>query len=126
MKIVSVVGARPQFVKLGMMVRAFGRAAQAPADLEHVIVHTGQHYDRSLSDVFFDELELPAPDGTGPGLRGLQTRYDPRNGPGCPDALVEHDEVASGQDGKLGPRALVVGNREVAQPNENGGRPVRQ
>jgi UDP-GlcNAc3NAcA epimerase len=75
-KIVSVVGARPQFVKLGMMARAFGRAVETASDVEHVIVHTGQHYDRSLSDVFFDELELPSPDmnlGVGSGPHGAQT-----------------------------------------------------
>lgn len=72
MKIVSVVGARPQFVKLGMMGRAFERVA----GVEHVVVHTGQHYDRRLSDVFFDELNIPEPDlnlGVGSGSHGTQT-----------------------------------------------------
>jgi UDP-N-acetylglucosamine 2-epimerase len=55
MKIVSVVGARPQFVKLFPITRAI------PAGIEHQIVHTGQHYDESLSQVFFDELQIPRP-----------------------------------------------------------------
>jgi len=70
-KIVSVVGARPQFVKLAPI----DKAARA-AGVEHVIVHTGQHYDPMLSDVFFTELGISAPDvhlGVGSGSHGVQT-----------------------------------------------------
>ncbi|MHA7862048.1 non-hydrolyzing UDP-N-acetylglucosamine 2-epimerase [Tessaracoccus sp. Y36] len=72
MKFMSVVGARPQFVKLGPIVRA----AQQHDDVEHIIVHTGQHYDPLLSDVFFRDLGIPAPDahlGVGSGTHGRQT-----------------------------------------------------
>lgn len=55
MKIVSVVGARPQFVKLFPITRAI------PTGVNHQIVHTGQHYDESMSQVFFDELQIPRP-----------------------------------------------------------------
>ncbi|MFD6817600.1 non-hydrolyzing UDP-N-acetylglucosamine 2-epimerase [Microbacterium sp. NPDC059771] len=71
MKIVSVVGARPQFVKLAPI----HHAARA-AGVEHVIVHTGQHYDPLLSDVFFEDLGIGAPDvhlGVGSGSHGVQT-----------------------------------------------------
>lgn len=71
MKIVSVVGARPQFVKLAPIAKA-----AAAAGVEHVIVHTGQHYDPLLSDVFFDDLGIAAPDvhlGVGSGSHGVQT-----------------------------------------------------
>ncbi|MGM7672162.1 non-hydrolyzing UDP-N-acetylglucosamine 2-epimerase [Microbacterium sp. A93] len=71
MKIASVVGARPQFVKLA----AIHKAAKA-AGVEHIIVHTGQHYDPMLSDVFFEELGIGAPDvhlGVGSGTHGVQT-----------------------------------------------------
>ncbi|KQX06393.1 MULTISPECIES: non-hydrolyzing UDP-N-acetylglucosamine 2-epimerase [unclassified Leifsonia] len=71
MKILSVVGARPQFVKLAPIAHAAGAAG-----VEHVIVHTGQHYDPMLSDVFFDELGIPAPAvhlGIGSGSHGVQT-----------------------------------------------------
>jgi UDP-N-acetylglucosamine 2-epimerase (non-hydrolysing) len=70
-KIVSVVGARPQFVKLAPIAKA-----AAEASVEHVIVHTGQHYDPLLSDVFFDDLGIAAPDvhlGVGSGSHGVQT-----------------------------------------------------
>lgn len=71
MKVLSVVGARPQFVKLGPVAHALAEAAA-----RHVIVHTGQHYDPALSDVFFAELDIPAPDvhlGVGSGSHGVQT-----------------------------------------------------
>ena len=76
-RIVSIVGARPQFVKLAPMCRAVA-AHNAKGDgtpVEHVIVHTGQHYDPELSEVFFDELEIPRPDfnlGVGSGPHGRQ------------------------------------------------------
>lgn len=71
MKVLSVVGARPQFVKLSAIARDFRHN-----DVEHVIVHTGQHYDPMLSDVFFKDLEIPQPDdslGIGSGSHGVQT-----------------------------------------------------
>ncbi len=72
MKVLSVVGARPQFVKLGPVAQALARTG----DIEHVIVHTGQHYDAAMSDVFFEDLKIPAPDvhlGVGSGSHGVQT-----------------------------------------------------
>ncbi|HEU5156434.1 MAG TPA: UDP-N-acetylglucosamine 2-epimerase (non-hydrolyzing) [Streptosporangiaceae bacterium] len=71
LKILSVVGARPQLVKLGAMAAAFRGTPH-----RHVIVHTGQHYDAELSDVFFTGLDIPAPDrhlGVGSGTHGAQT-----------------------------------------------------
>ena len=70
-KIVSVVGARPQFVKLAPIAEA-----ATAAGAEHVIVHTGQHYDPMLSDVFFRDLGIPEPAvhlGVGSGSHGAQT-----------------------------------------------------
>ncbi|GAA3336038.1 UDP-N-acetylglucosamine 2-epimerase (non-hydrolyzing) [Amorphoplanes nipponensis] len=71
MKVLSIVGARPQLVKLAPIAQAF-----AGTDHEHVIVHTGQHYDVNLSDVFFTGLGIPDPDvhlGVGSGSHGVQT-----------------------------------------------------
>ncbi len=70
MKIVTVVGARPQFVKMAFVSRAW------PAGVEEVVIHTGQHYDRNMSDVFFEELGIPEPAhhlGVGSGSHGAQT-----------------------------------------------------
>jgi len=71
MKVMSIVGARPQLVKLAPIAHAF-----AGTDHQHVIVHTGQHYDVNLSDVFFTGLGIPDPDvhlGVGSGSHGVQT-----------------------------------------------------
>ncbi|HWS37562.1 MAG TPA: UDP-N-acetylglucosamine 2-epimerase (non-hydrolyzing) [Actinoplanes sp.] len=71
MKVLSVVGARPQLVKLAPIAAAFDATEH-----EHVIVHTGQHYDADLSDVFFSGLGIPDPDvhlGVGSGSHGVQT-----------------------------------------------------
>ncbi|MFE7135422.1 non-hydrolyzing UDP-N-acetylglucosamine 2-epimerase [Streptomyces sp. NPDC057638] len=71
MKVISIVGARPQLVKLAPIAAAF-----AGTEHEHVIVHTGQHYDADLSDVFFEGLGIPDPDvhlGVGSGSHGTQT-----------------------------------------------------
>ena len=71
MKILSVVGARPQFVKLAPIHQAVVDAGHC-----HVIVHTGQHYDPLLSDVFFSELGIPEPDDNlhvGSGSHAVQT-----------------------------------------------------
>ena len=71
MKVMSIVGARPQFVKLAPIAAAMGAAGH-----EHVIVHTGQHYDAAMSDVFFADLSIPQPDvhlGVGSGGHGAQT-----------------------------------------------------
>ncbi|BAK35580.1 UDP-N-acetylglucosamine 2-epimerase [Microlunatus phosphovorus NM-1] len=71
MKVVSVVGARPQFVKLAPIAHALQAAGH-----EHMIVHTGQHYDPNLSDVFFSGLGIPESNihlGIGSGSHGVQT-----------------------------------------------------
>lgn len=57
MKIVTIVGARPQFIKAAVLSAAFAKLQ----DLQEIIVHTGQHYDANMSDIFFDEMDIPKP-----------------------------------------------------------------
>lgn len=57
-KIVTVVGARPQFIKLAVV----SRVLRQQPEFQEVLVHTGQHYDHNMSDVFFDEMDIPKPD----------------------------------------------------------------
>jgi len=72
MKIATVVGARPQFIKAAVV----SRALRVTPGVEEISIHTGQHYDRNMSDIFFKELEIPKPDyylGIGSGPQGAQT-----------------------------------------------------
>ncbi len=77
MRVVSIVGARPQFVKLAPVSRAMADGSVTGGEpIEDIIVHTGQHYDAGMSDIFFEELEIPKPGvhlGVGSGLHGAQT-----------------------------------------------------
>lgn len=76
MKLVSIVGARPQFIKLAPLVRqiaSYNTDGRHNA-IEHRIVHTGQHYDHEMSDVFFDELDLPVPDYRLPSCPGSHAK----------------------------------------------------
>ena len=73
-KILTVIGARPQIIKAAALSRAI--KSHFSASLHEVIVHTGQHYDANMSQVFFDELGIPAPNynlNTGSGSHGKQT-----------------------------------------------------
>ena len=71
-KVLSIVGARPQFVKAATI----SRVLQNKSEVEEIIVHTGQHYDDNMSHVFFDELEISEPQynlGIGSATHGVQT-----------------------------------------------------
>ena len=63
MKILTILGARPQFIKAATVSRAIREHnAKASFFIKEIIVHTGQHYDANMSDVFFDEMDIPRPD----------------------------------------------------------------
>jgi len=73
MKIIHVVGARPNFMKIAPIMREM---AKYPQEFEQILVHTGQHYDDNMSKVFFEDLELPQPDiylGVGSSSHAQQT-----------------------------------------------------
>jgi UDP-GlcNAc3NAcA epimerase len=76
MKIVTIVGARPQFIKAGAVNRAIQESNKKKARIREIWVHTGQHYDTLMDKVFFEELKLPKPDyhlGVGSGSHAKQT-----------------------------------------------------
>jgi len=72
-KIINVVGARPNFMKIGPIQREM---AKYPDEIQPMLLHTGQHYDEKMSKLFFEDLELPQPDiylGVGSGSHAQQT-----------------------------------------------------
>jgi len=73
LKIINVVGARPNFMKMAPIIQAMN---MFPDRFDHMLIHTGQHYDERMSKVFFDELGMPKPDldfGIGSGSHAEQT-----------------------------------------------------
>jgi UDP-N-acetylglucosamine 2-epimerase (non-hydrolysing) len=99
MKIISVVGARPNFMKIAPLMRELARHP----DFDHLLVHTGQHYDPTMSDVFFSDLKLPEPDvhlGVGSGSHAGQTAqvmlgFEPVLSAECPDLVIVVGDVNS-------------------------------
>lgn len=74
-KLLSVVGARPQFIKAAALNRQL-RQAETGGNIVDILLHTGQHYDKNMSKVFFEQLDIPEPDynlGVGSGPHGQQT-----------------------------------------------------
>ena len=76
MLITLIAGARPNFMKIAPLIKAIQKAAAEGHDIRHRLVHTGQHYDKNMSDTFFEELGIPMPDvnlGCGGGTQAEQT-----------------------------------------------------
>ncbi|MEM1217363.1 MAG: UDP-N-acetylglucosamine 2-epimerase (non-hydrolyzing) [Bacteroidota bacterium] len=99
MKILNIVGARPNFMKIAPIHRAFsGRV-----EIESKIVHTGQHYDAKMSDIFFNQLELPEPDyylGVGGGSHtqvtaGIMLKFEEVMNDEKPDLVLVVGDVNS-------------------------------
>jgi len=103
MRIVSLVGNRPQFVKAAPLCQALR------AQGEEILVHSGQHYDPDLADLFFDELGIPAPDhslAVGPGsplhqLTIMMERLEPVLADAQPDALLVYGDTTTTLAGAL-------------------------
>jgi len=100
LKVINVVGARPNFMKVAPVVEAMGRR---PAEFAPLVVHTGQHYDERMSDAFFRDLGMPRPDvhlGVGSGSHARQTaavmeRFEPVVLEEKPDWVVVVGDVNS-------------------------------
>ena len=102
-KLLHIAGARPNFMKVAPIVAAVRGCARDDVSFSQVLVHTGQHYDDAMSDVFFRELELPEPDyhlGVGSGSHAQQTaeilrRLEPVLMAEAPDLVVVVGDVNS-------------------------------
>ncbi len=116
MKILSIVGTRPNFMKIAPLATEFKKR-----NIDHKLVHTGQHYDREMSKLFFDELKIPKPDfdlGVGSGTRdeqleAIQAKLEPIIRKERPDLVVVVGDVnstlgAAQAAGKLGVRVAHV------------------
>jgi len=104
-RFVSVVGARPQFIKLAPVCRAFqaSQASVPEGSFQHSIVHTGQHYDSNMTEIFFRQMQIPEPDynlGVGSGsqaqqlarlMEGLETTFGEKR----PDWLIVYGDTNS-------------------------------
>lgn len=78
MHITLIAGARPNFMKVAPIIKAIKQAEAGGKDMHYRLVHTGQHYDKNMSDTFFEELGIPAPDvnlGCGGGTQAEQTAH---------------------------------------------------
>ena len=97
--ILNVVGARPNFMKMAPLARVLS----ARAGVEHLVVHTGQHYDRNMSQSFFEDLRIPPPHhnlDVGSGSHGAQTgtimlRFEPVLLETSPDIVLVYGDVNS-------------------------------
>ncbi|MCE5191892.1 MAG: UDP-N-acetylglucosamine 2-epimerase (non-hydrolyzing) [Actinomycetia bacterium] len=111
MRVIVVVGARPNFIKVGPLMPAL-----ASAGIDARIAHTGQHYDAAMSDVFFSDLEIPAPAwflGVGSGTHAVQTgtammKLEELLSAERPDALLVVGDVNSTLAGALAAAKLGV------------------
>ena len=126
MKIMIVVGARPNFMKAGPILRAISAYNTAAPQgschaLQPILIHTGQHYDAMMSDAFFTDLDLPKPDvflGVGSGSHAVQTgeimrRFEQVLLENTPDVLVVVGDVNSTLAcalvaAKLNPRPMIA------------------
>jgi UDP-GlcNAc3NAcA epimerase len=136
-RIISVVGARPQFVKVAPLCRAIEDHNHRflEARIEHQIIHTGQHYDRELADLFFHQMKIPAPRynlGAGSGAHGTQlarmlARMEPILCSQRPDFVVVFGDTNSTLAGALLAARLKIPlahieagcrSNEFAQPEE--------
>ena len=111
-KVVTVLGARPQFVKAAVL----SRVIEEKSEIEEVIVHTGQHFDKNMSDIFFNEMEIPKPKYnldinslshgamTGKMLEGIEQILLSEK----PDALVVYGDTNSTIAGALAAKKMHI------------------
>lgn len=112
MKIISVLGARPQFIKAGSVSRVMANYK----NIKEVIIHTGQHYDPNMSDIFFEEMNIPKPDynlGIGNLSHGAMTgqmieKIEEILKKECPDWVLVYGDTNSTLAGALAASKLHI------------------
>ena len=118
MRLLSVVGARPQLIKCSMISRAIRMHNQSSSNkpLQQIILHTGQHYDTNMSQVFIDQLNIPEPDYnlaisglehgamTGRMLEGIETALETEK----PDCVIVYGDTNSTLAGALAASKLHI------------------
>lgn len=113
MKLMTIVGARPQFIKAAVVSRAIARDFK---NVTEVLVHTGQHYDANMSNVFFEELDISRPDhylGVGGGSHGQNTgrmleKLDALMAQESPDKVLVYGDTDSTLAGALAATKLHI------------------
>lgn len=116
MKIVTVIGARPQFVKASAVSRSIEDHNRGNGEITEILVHTGQHYDYNMSQVFFDQLKIPAPRhhlGVKSGSHGEMTgamlaRIEPVLVQEAPDFVLTYGDTNSTLAGALAASKLHI------------------
>ena len=118
MKVITVIGARPQFIKAATLSRIFRHDLHGykNARVDEVLVHTGQHYDNNMSHVFFQELGIPQPRynlGVGSGSHGKMTaemlaKIEEILGIECPDWVIVYGDTNSTLAGALAAAKLNI------------------
>jgi len=120
---ISIVGARPQFIKVAPVCRAIEAHNQRnePPKIHHVILHTGQHYDREMAELFFEQLRIPEPFcnlGVGSDSHGVQLgrmldHLEPVLANECPDWVIVYGDTNSTLAGALMAARLGLGLTHV-------------
>ncbi len=116
MKIATIVGARPQFIKAGSVSRIIQKFNEGKRVLQEILIHTGQHYDYRMDQVFFKELDLPRPKyhlGVGSGSHGRQIglileRIEPLLEKEKPDVVLVYGDTNSTLGGALASAKLNI------------------
>ena len=111
MKIASIVGARPNFIKLSPVDKELQKRG-----IDHIIIHTGQHYNYEMDRVFFEDMGIPSPDyhlGIGSGSHGFQTgemlkKVEEALTAERPDAVIVYGDTNSTLAGALAAAKLHI------------------